>query len=261
MKLKDVKARLLIVAVVTVALCCLQGAISSRALAETRHSFRNLHKNQPKISTLIKTYKIDSELQARQKMTPGDIIASEKLEPYDEKEKAFGVLPPIASKIPKQYHQAQFKKIIAIFLKPMADQKLAGLYGIEVVDNKVFGISSVIVNDEQEHYAKELSLAFENRYGTPDEKEFFSGEQALQKWERYVFTYNIIHESKCYVFNVSFSEDINPKRTLVTISLINVEQVYDEFEAKAKANYTEWKEKGDKRELRIRDTIEKAFPK
>ncbi|MBF0338587.1 MAG: hypothetical protein HQL05_12250 [Nitrospirae bacterium] len=261
MRLKDMKTRLLIVAVVTIALCCLQGIISSGAMAETRHSFRNSHKNQPKISTLIKTYKIDSELQTKQKMTPGDIIASEKLESYEEKEKDFGVLPPIASKIPKQYHQAKFKKIITTFLKPMTDQKLTGLYGIEVVDNKVFGISKVIVNDEQEHYAKELSLEFEKRYGTPDEKEFFSGEQSLQKWERYVFAYNIIHENRYYVFSVSFNEDINPKRTLVTISLINVGQVYDEFEAKAKANDTDWKEKGDKRELKIRDTIERAFPK
>ncbi|MBF0537466.1 MAG: hypothetical protein HQL03_04335 [Nitrospirae bacterium] len=251
------EARLFVLIVVAIALI---GMISSGALAETRHSFRDLHKNKPRISSLIKKYRIDSELQEKQKMSPGDIISSAKMEQQDEIEKDFGVLPAIVSKAPQQYRQNSFKKTIITLVRSRADQKVPSFYGIEVVDGKVFGVQDVIVSDENDHYAKELSLEFEKRYGTPDEKDVFSGEQALKHWERYVFTYNIIHENKSYLFRVFFIEEVNPNRTLVVISLSNIEQIYNEFEEKAKADSKQWKEKGENRERRIKETIERAFP-
>ncbi|MBF0343397.1 MAG: hypothetical protein HQL06_04115 [Nitrospirae bacterium] len=268
MKLYRFKARLLLL-IVSISMSCLYGAFSSEALAETKHSLRTTHKVQPKISSLIKRYKIDAELQAKQKMSLNDIITSEKLALWDEVEKDFGVLPAISSKIPQYYHQSHFKKTITTYTALPKEQKAStntkGLmppyfYAIEAVDGKVFGVKDVIVNDENEHYAKELSQEFSKIYGTPDESEVYSGEQGMERWEQYLFVYKIIYENRYYLFSANFREEPYPKRTLVIISLSNIEQVYSEFEEKAKKDDQEWKLREENRIQKIKETMKKAFP-
>ncbi|KJU82924.1 secreted protein containing DUF1566 [Candidatus Magnetobacterium bavaricum] len=267
MTMKDMKTRLLLMVTVAATLVCLQGTISSGALAETRHPFRNSHKNLSKITDLIKQYKLDDKLEEIEGESPNDIIEGkekkkegkkqqeEVMKQQEEVERGFGFLPPIAGVGTKQYRQTPFNRTFTTFVKSIEDPKSDKPYGIEVVDGRIIGIRKVIVN-EGEHYAKELSVKFEKKYGTPSEKEFFTGEQGLKRWSRQVFIYNVIHKGKCYLFKVYFSEELNPNRTLIIISLVNIEQIYSEFEEKAKADYIKWKEDADKREQTLNEAID-----